>query len=334
MKSLSISTRTYRTHKPFRIARGEKSTAEQVIVEIRDGIHKGRGACVPYGRYGESLAGVMADIERVREQIEHTPDSDIPALRGAAKNAVNCALIDLQARKTCMPVWDRFGCPKPVSKPTAITLSVNTPVQMGDEAASLTDYSLLKVKLAGDALDKDRIACIHARHRTAMLIIDANESLTRPALDALSQSLPWDRVALIEQPLPVGQDEDLRGYQWRQYLCADESFHGAEELPKIAELYGAINIKLDKAGGFSGALLSAQQAQKLDLKIMLGCMLGSSLAMAPAFMLSGFADYLDLDGPLLLKDDDAHGFRYTNGLMHPCPIWGYGDVNHSKVRSS
>lgn len=327
MNNLSISTRTYRTHKPFRIARGEKSVAEQVIVEIDDGTHKGRGACVPYGRYGETLDGVIADIERVRSMIEEGAPYDTlrSYLKGAALNAVDCALVDLHANQTRAPIWEIFDFPAPTAKPTAITISVDDPAEMGKEAVRLNKYPLLKVKIAGDPLDGERIACIHGAHPDAMLIIDANESLTRASLDKLSQTLPWERIALIEQPLPADHDDALRGYHWRSHLCADESFHGELDLPKIAELYGAVNIKLDKAGGFTGALHLAKQAKARGLHLMLGCMLGSSLAMAPAFMLNGFADYLDLDGPILLKDDDTDGFTFTHGLMNPCALWGFGE---------
>ena len=340
IRILTVTTRSYRTHKPFRIARGEKSFAEQVIVEIGMGGISGRGACVPYGRYGETIDGVVAEIEQAIKRTDDyvvalsdelpkewpgdIHDTLLGELRGAARNALDNALVDLAARRSGRPVWVSQNLTPPGPRASAITISVNRPEVMAAEAKALRAYPLLKVKLAGDLADAQRIAAVHANHPGADLIVDANESLTRTSLDTLSGVLPWNRVALIEQPLPAGAEADLEGFSRRDVLCADESFHQADDIARLRTVYGAINVKLDKAGGFRRAFHALQQVRAAGLKTMIGCMLGSSLAMAPAFMLESLADYLDLDGPLLLKDDDEGGFQYTNGIMHPSMIWGYG----------
>lgn len=331
MRRLTISTQDYRTHKPFRIARGEKTTARQVLVTLRDGANTGRGACVPYGRYGETMDGVITAIEACRTIVEDLGQSPVQIaamlegrIGGAARNALDCALHDLAARQTGVPVWKQFNLPAPATMATAMTISVDDPEVMAAEAARLHDFPLLKLKLGGDDDDPLRVAAVHRLQPDARLILDANESLTRARLDRLSATLPWPQIALIEQPLPAGHDADLTGYPYRDYLCADESVHGEDDLSRIAAHFGAVNIKLDKAGGIAPAIALARAARAINLKVMIGCMLGSSLAMAPAFMMNGLADYLDLDGPLLLRDDDADGFSFTGGMMHPASLWGYG----------
>ncbi|MEL6111710.1 MAG: dipeptide epimerase [Pseudomonadota bacterium] len=332
MRTLTISTQRYRTHKPFRIARGEKTAAEQVIVTVRDGAHAGRGACVPYGRYGETIDEVIAAIETCRPLVEkaHAAPTDIAAtlatqVKGAARNALDCALYDLAANQARAPVWTQVGLRPPQPMPTAMTISVDTPATMASQAAQLSNFPLIKLKLGGDDADPARVEAVHQAQPDAKLILDANESLTRARLDRLSETLPWPQIALIEQPLPADRDADLKGYPYRDYLCADESIHGEDDLPQIAAYFGAVNIKLDKAGGIAPAIALARTARKHNLKVMIGCMLGSSLAMAPAFMMNTLADFLDLDGPLLLRDDDASGFTFTGGIMHPAQLWGYGN---------
>lgn len=325
MATLDIRTQTYRTHKPFTISRGSKSAAEQVIVTISNEGFSGFGACVPYGRYGETIASVRETIETHRDRIEQAPfdmwaEDTIP--NGAAGNAIDCALWDLKSQLERSPVWALASIPQPSPKPTATTLTIDTPAIIGLEAKGLRERALLKVKLAGDGHDRARLDAIFDNAPEVKLILDANEALDRLSLDGLSQIISSDRVYLMEQPLPAGEDSALSGYDYKDKLCADESFHGVTDISKLAELYGAVNIKLDKTAGFTNALTSIRAAKKAGLRVMLGCMLGSSLAMAPAFMLSGLVDILDLDGPLLLKDDDPQGFQFDTGIMHPSNIWG------------
>lgn len=326
-RRLTFTTRRYATHKPFVIARGSKSQADQIIVSISDNAYTGIGACVPYPRYDESIESVSDAIQTITPDIDN--GLDINALQnlmppGAARNAVDCALWDLHCKISGQPIWKLAGLNEPVPRETAVTLSVGSPNDVAAEAKKLTKFPLLKLKLAGDDIDQDRITAAFSNAPSSQFILDANEGLDINSLNTLLHSINIEQIALIEQPVAVGEDETLSDCPYKALLCADESFHTQTDIEKLAPYYGAINIKLDKAGGFTQALESAKTAHNQGLTVMLGCMLGSSLAMAPAFMLSEFARYIDLDGPLLLAQDDDHGFTFEGSVMHPASIWGTG----------
>ncbi len=329
-RRLTLATQSYRTRKPFIIARGSKTSADQIIVTIEEDGHKGLGACVPYPRYDETLGSVSNDIKLIQSDIEN--GLTIEELQrimkpGAARNAVDCALWDLHTKITCTPIWELAGLEKPTARITAATLSVASPDIVNMNARDLTDRPLLKLKLAGDELDFARIEAAMQGAPDAQFILDANEALDRETLTSLTRKIDLSRIALIEQPVPTNHDEQLTGNPNKNLLCADESFHTKEDIVRLSPYYGAINIKLDKTGGFSEALATAKQAREFGVTIMIGCMLGSSLAMAPAFILAGHADYLDLDGPLLLAEDDENGFEFSGSLMRPSKIWGMPNIS-------
>jgi L-alanine-DL-glutamate epimerase-like enolase superfamily enzyme len=307
----------------FRIARGAKQQAEVIVAELSEGGHTGRGECVPYARYGESresvqaqLAGVPADI--TREALQEF----LPA--GAARNALDCALIDLEAKTSGRRAYEILGLPAPQPVRTAFTLSLAAPQEMAKAAsqAASSGYTLLKLKLAG-AGDLERVAAVRAAAPGARLIVDANEGWSTSDLARIA-SLAELGVALIEQPLPVGSDQALENLKSPMPLCADESCHTRADLPRIVGRYSHINVKLDKAGGLTEALALAREARRIGLGVMVGCMVSTSLAMAPATLLASLAEFVDLDGPLLLEKDREPGLRYEGDLVFPpsLALWG------------
>lgn len=311
----------------FRISRGAKTHAQTLMVRLHENGETGRGECVPYGRYGESLDSVTAQIEAQRMALQNgltrqELQSLMPA--GAARNAVDCALWDLQARQSGMPVWQRADLARPQPVPTAFTIAIDTPAIMADKAKAAKAFALLKLKLAGDGLDIERLAAIKAVRGDAALILDANESLNLDQLKALLPRLARLNVVLIEQPLPANDDQVLAALRSPIPICADESLHTSADLPRLAGLYGAVNIKLDKTGGLSEAIRLARGAKEHGLKIMLGCMVGTSLGMAPSLMLGALADFVDLDGPLLLEKDRKPGLHYEGAVVYPptAELWG------------
>ena len=342
---LSVTVETYPIAGRFVIARGAKTEASVVVVTLRqgttpdaampdggtpDGIVIGRGECVPYARYGESVAGVVAAIETVRAAIEARPDRDVlqdllPP--GAARNALDCALWDLEAKRTGVPAWRRAGLDAPVPVTTAFTLSVDSPAAMGEAARHARHRPLLKVKLAG-AGDAERIAAVRAGAPDATLIVDANEAWVEADLETMIAACARAGVALIEQPLPAGADAALARVRHhgrhRVPICADESVHGRDGLAALRERYDAVNVKLDKTGGLTEALAVTVAAEALGFALMVGCMVGTSLAMAPALLLAGRARFVDLDGPLLLAADRPRGLRYDGSTLHPPgpDLWG------------
>ncbi len=322
---LTILRETYPIAGTFTISRGSKTEAAVLVAAIGDGAHEGRGECVPYARYGESLDGVAAAIEAARDAIEAGASrEDIRRLMpaGAARNAVDCALWDLEAKRSGRRVADMLGCaPRPLE--TAITVSLASPEDMAAATAKLAHHPLIKVKLGGDG-DVARIRAVCAAAPQSRIIVDANEGWTEANIEENMRAAAEAGVALIEQPLPAGKDELLRHIARPVTICADESAHTAEGLEALAERYDAVNIKLDKAGGLTEALLMRDRAIELGLKIMAGCMVGTSLGMAPAVLLAQKADWVDLDGPLLLARDRVPGLRYEGALVHPpeAALWG------------
>jgi len=327
MRSLQASVEDWPIRGNFTISRGTKRVAQVVSVAIAEGGHCGRGECVPYARYEESVSGVLAQIESLRTRIEAGVDraqlqEDCPP--GAARNALDCALWDLEAKKAGLPVWRMAGLPEPAPCITAYTLSLDTPMAMGRAAEQARGFPLLKLKLAREAV-LDSVAAVHRAAPGARLIVDANEAWDLDLLREAAPRLHELNVALIEQPLPAGEDEELAGIACPVPLCADESCHGLDGLARLRERYQYINIKLDKTGGLTAALALAHTAAAEGFGVMVGCMVGTSLAMAPAVLLAGMAKFVDLDGPLLLERDRVMALHYgEGGILHPpAPgLWG------------
>jgi L-alanine-DL-glutamate epimerase-like enolase superfamily enzyme len=310
----------------FVISRGAKTQAEVVTVTLRQGAAVGRGECVPYARYGESVDQVVAAIEAVRPEIEAGADrAALAALlpAGAARNAVDCALWDLEAKRSGIPAHRSAGLVALAPLTTAFTISVGPPNEMGEAAARAASRPLLKVKLAGKG-DAERIAAVRAAAPQSKLVVDANEAWRAHDLAANMEACARAEVLLIEQPLPAGADEALAHVERIVPICADESAHDRASLAALVGRYDAVNIKLDKTGGLTEALAMAREARRLGFSIMAGCMVGTSLAMAPALLVAQQADFVDLDGPLLLARDREPGLRYEGSLVYPPEpeLWG------------
>lgn len=330
---LSIAFKTYPIDGVFRISRDAKTSVEVVEICLSDGLHHGYGECRPYGRYGESLDSVESEINAIKDQIcgrklEDNIDDLLPA--GAARNAVDCARWDLRCKKSGHSIWQLTGYQKPEFLTTAYTLGIDKVQAMADKAASKPDAPLLKIKLGssgqtGFIEDIDRLKAIRDARTDARLIVDANEGWQGDALEKMFQACIDNQVELIEQPLPAGQDEELKNYlQENIKICADESLHTSKDLEALCSKYNAINIKLDKSGGLTEALKMVEKAKKLDYSIMCGCMLASSLSMAPAYVIGSVADVVDLDGPLLLAEDHDHAIQFEGANMFPPKkqLWG------------
>ncbi len=326
MRRVTVAAERWPIAGTFTISRGSKTSAEVVVVEIReDGAH-GRGECVPYPRYGESVSGVVAQIESVRDPLEQGLERDalqVELRAGSARNAIDCALWDLAAKRAGRSVWQLAGLAPPRAVVTAYTISLDTPEAMGAAARAQAHRPLLKLKLAG-AGDLARVQAVHANAPDARLIVDANEGWTPDLVAELPPLLAPLGVELIEQPLPSGADEPLRGAPGPIPFCADESCHGRADLAALAGKYQAINIKLEKTGGLSEALKLAAAAEAQGFALMVGCMVGTSLAMAPALLVAQRARWVDLDGPLLLAQDRSPGLSYDGSRIEPAPpaLWG------------
>jgi L-alanine-DL-glutamate epimerase-like enolase superfamily enzyme len=326
-RRLDVAAESWPIRGSFRISRGAKTAAEVVVVTLSEAGARGRGECVPYPRYGETVGGVVWAIEALRERLEAGLDraalqTALPA--GAARNALDCALWDLEAKTTGRPVHALAGLPPPAPLVTAYTLSLDTGEAMGRAAAAIADRPLLKLKLGGDADDLARVEAVRAARPDARLIVDANEAWTLEQLLAFGPGLAAQKVALIEQPLPAAADEALRGVARPVPLGADESCHTSADVARLAGLYDMVNIKLDKTGGLTEALAVQRAARAHGLGVMVGCMVATSLAMAPAALLAQGADLIDLDGPLLLTRDRKPGLAYEGAtLMAPkTALWG------------
>ncbi len=309
----------------FAISRGAKTEAEIIVVEIGDGDFRGRGECVPYARYGETVEGVRAAIETLAAGIRAGLDRDalqsaLPA--GAARNAIDCALWDLAAKRAGKRVWEIAGLPAPAPVITAYTISLDTPASMA-EAARRADFPLLKLKL-GAADDPARLRAVRAARPDARLIVDANEGWRSGNLAVNFAACAEAGVELIEQPLPSGDDRALLETERPVPVCADESAHDRASLAALRGKYDLVNIKLDKAGGLTEALALADAAEREGFGIMLGSMVGTSLGVAPALLLASRARFVDLDGPLLLARDRPEGLRYSGAeISPPTPaLWG------------
>jgi len=310
----------------FAISRGAKTTAEVVVAELADGRRRGRGECVPYGRYGETVEGVAAAVEAMREPLAGGLDrlglqQRMPA--GAARNALDCAFWDFEAKRAGKPAHALAGLPAPRPLVTAYTISLDRADAMAAAAAKTASRELLKVKLGG-AGDPERIRAIRAATPGCELIVDANEGWNPENLAENLAACAEAGVTLIEQPVPAGADQCLAAFPHAIPICADESVHDCASLAALVGKYDAVNIKLDKTGGLTEALRLAAEAARLGFDLMVGCMISTSLAMAPAHLLAQRARVVDLDGPLLLAWDRPHGLRYERSLVHPPTpeLWG------------
>ncbi|MBL8669927.1 MAG: dipeptide epimerase [Alphaproteobacteria bacterium] len=323
---LSVQRESFKIAGTFTISRGSRTQSEVVLVELSDGSHVGRGECVPYKRYGETVDGVIGAIEALRnglmKGLNRTMLQSL-AKPGAARNAIDCALWDLEAKRAGKPAWQIAGLPAPRPLTTAYTLSLDTPDAMAAKAAENGARPVLKMKLAGDG-DLARVEAVRKAAPKAKVVVDANEGWSAAHYDRFAPELAKLGVAMIEQPLPAGEDEALRGRPRPVPLCADESCHDRSSLERMKGKYDFANIKLDKTGGLTEALALKAAAEAAGFRIMVGCMIGTSLAMAPAFLAAQGAEIVDLDGPLLLAEDRPHAIRYDGSLMHApdTGLWG------------
>jgi len=310
----------------FIISRGAKTEAVTVVVELRRGDHVGRGECVPYPRYGETPEETLKVLQAMGEAVSRGLDRQtlqgaLPA--GAARNALDCALIDLEAKRSGQHAWTMLGQPEPKACTTAYTISLGSPETMAAASEKAAHRALLKIKLGGDD-DGERIAAVRRAAPKSELIVDANEAWTPSNLESNLAACAEAGVTLVEQPLPAGWDEMLGRIRRPIAVCADESVHDRKSLDALRGRYDAVNIKLDKTGGLTEAMAMADAATTLGFRIMVGCMVATSLSMAPAMLLTPRARFVDLDGPLLLARDRDHGLRYEGSLVHPpdAALWG------------
>jgi len=323
---LSVETEVFPLAKAFTISRGSRTEARVLTVTIEVDGTRGRGECVPYARYGETLESVRAQILSLPAGIDRAAlQAVLPP--GAARNALDCALWDLEAKRSGRRVWELAGLPAPAPQVTAYTLSLEAPEAMRAEAARQAWRPLLKVKLGGtdgSAGDLARIEAVRVGAPAARIVVDANEGWTPEGYAALAPALVRLGVELVEQPLPAATDDALRGLDRPLPVCADESCHDRASLAGLAGKYDMVNIKLDKAGGLTEALALRAAAEAAGYGIMVGCMVGSSLAMAPALLVAQGAAVVDLDGPLLLAQDRARGLVYDGAGVHPPEpeLWG------------
>ena len=326
MACLDVGAERWPIAGAFVISRGAKTEAHVIVAEIADGGFVGRGECTPYARYGETCAGVLEQIEAVRGAAE--AGLDRAALQsllaaGAARNAIDCALWDLEAKRSGRRAFELAGLARLDPVKTAYTLSLAAPEAMAEQARANARRPMLKLKIGG-ADDLDRVKAVREAAPRSRLIVDANEGLDFDALARLAPELKQLGVMLVEQPLKAGQDEALEGYDSPVPLCADESLHTRAELAACARRYACVNVKLDKTGGLTEALALVREARQMDLQIMVGCMVATSLAMAPALILAQGAEFVDLDGPLLLTEDRAPGLVYQGSMIEPpsAALWG------------
>lgn len=313
----------FKLREVFTISRGSRTEQAVVTVEIADGAAVGRGECTPYARYGETVEGVIAEIQALDlTGLTRAALADrLPA--GAARNAVDCALWDLEAKRTGKRVWDLANLPAPGPLVTAFTLSLAEPEVMRAKAAENAHRPLLKVKLGGTG-DIARIEAVRAGAPDAAIIVDANEGWTPETYAELAPAFLRLGVAMVEQPFPAGADDALRGMDRPLPVCADESCHDRASLADLVGKYDMINIKLDKTGGLTEALALRDAARAAEFQVMVGCMMGSSLAMAPASVVGQGAEVIDLDGPLLLAEDRDPPLTYDAAGLQPPPaaLWG------------
>lgn len=320
----SVAEQAWPLDNPFRTSRGASTETRVVVVTVSDGEYTGRGEAVPISRYGQSPASTVAQLEQIfpkcvdRRQIQEL----LPA--GAARNALDCALWDLEAKSSGKRVWELARIDIVKSVETAFTISLDAPEKMAAAARGSKDAPLLKLKLGGDSLDLPRVKAVREVVPATRLMVDANESWSPSHYRETVSALCGLGVELIEQPFPADADDVLETLDHPVPVCADESCHTAADLPRLVNRYDAINVKLDKTGGLTEALLLTERARERGFKILIGCMVCTSLGIAPARLLVGATDHADLDGPLLLAGDRHHALTYENGRVGipPRELWG------------
>jgi L-Ala-D/L-Glu epimerase len=310
---------------PFRISRGSRTEAQVVFVTVSDGEHTGRGECVPIKRYGQSVQSVIAQIDSIRH--ENNLDRQrlqklLPA--SAARNALDCALWDLEAKRSGNRVWELANVPIVEQVATSFTISLDTPERMADAASAAAKLPILKLKLGGDESDLARVEAVRAAAPKARLLIDANESWSARHYQNIVLALSELGVELIEQPFPAANDDVLQTLDHPIPVCADESCHTTADLRRVKNRHEAVNVKLDKTGGLTEALRLCENARQSGFKLLIGCMVCTSLGIAPARVLASFAEWIDLDGPLLLARDREHEIPYNKGRtgMPSRELWG------------
>ncbi|HET7268676.1 MAG TPA: N-acetyl-D-Glu racemase DgcA [Oleiagrimonas sp.] len=326
LRELTVRHCRFQLKAPFRISRGVRYATEVLIVQLRQGDKIGRGQCVPYARYGESLASVIAQIEALREELGAGMGRDELQwclAPGAARNALDAALWDLESQLTGIPVYTQLGCPPARSLTTALTVGIDTPEHMEQAAARLGNAALVKIKVDADH-PAARIEAVRRAVPNARMIVDPNESWNIDLLHDLQPVLQRAGVDLLEQPLPADADDALLDYTGSIPVCADEACHVSADLPRLRGRYHAVNIKLDKTGGLTEAWRLLHAARADGFTIMVGCMVCSSLGIAPALEIARHASFVDLDGPFLLERDDADGITFEHGRLIPPPpgFWG------------
>ena len=326
MVELLLASEAWPVRGAFTISRGSRTEVEVIVAEIIDGGYRGRGECVPYARYGETPESVRAQIESLEPRItsgltRESLQDLLPA--GAARNALDCALWDLEAKRKGKRVWELAGLGAPEPLTTAYTLSLDTPDAMRAAAKANAARPLLKLKLAGPG-DLERVRAVRQGAPEADLIVDANEGWSLEDYAELAPELARLGVKMIEQPLPAGDDAALGEMTRPVPVCADEACHDRASLPALKGRYDIVNIKLDKTGGLTEALALKREAEREGFGVMVGCMLATSLSMAPGVLVAQGAGFVDLDGPLLLDRDRDHPLRFEGSLVHPpdAALWG------------
>ncbi|MSU88221.1 dipeptide epimerase [Rhodobacteraceae bacterium 2CG4] len=321
--SFTATAERFALREVFTISRGSRTHAEVVHVVVTRGGISGQGECVPYPRYGESVQSVIAQIQSLPGDIDRAAlQQALPA--GAARNAVDCALWDWEAKAAGQPVWQLAGIPAPQPVLSAYTLSLGAPDAMREQAGRHAQRPLLKVKLGGGAADVARIEAVRAGAPAARIIVDANEGWSAEEYRRLGPVFLDLGVEMVEQPLPADGDAALAGIDRPLPVCADESCHDRASLPALNGKYDMVNIKLDKTGGLTEALALRDAARDAGFRVMVGCMVGSSLAMAPALLVAQGAEVVDLDGPLLLAQDRMPAMAFRADGLHPAEraLWG------------
>lgn len=318
MSLLSIDAREeiWPLKQPFRISRGSRTEAQLVVVTVSDGKHSGRGEGVPLARYNQSVSSVLAQVESIKSEknLESQRLQELlPA--GAARNAMDCALWDLEAKANGKRVWELANIPIVSEVETSFTISLDKPAKMGAAARANANLPILKLKLGGDNIDLVRVEAVRDAAPAVRLLVDANESWSPEHYEKIVPALKTTGVELIEQPFPASGDEVLEALDHPIPVCADESCHTTVDLPCLTKRYDAINVKLDKTGGLTEALRLCERARESGFKLLVGCMVCTSLGIAPARLLATFANWIDLDGPLLLGRDREHPVPYANGKI-------------------
>jgi L-alanine-DL-glutamate epimerase-like enolase superfamily enzyme len=322
----TVTEQVWPLDKPFRIARGIRTEARVIVVDVSDGEHAGHAEAVPSKRYGETIESTIAQLEQIFSKGEKFDRQQLQRLlpAGAARNALDCALWDLEAKVSGKRAWELANIQIANAVETAFTISLDTPEIMATAAKANANAPILKLKLGGDNLDLPRIEAVRQEAPAARLIVDANESWSPSHYRNIVSALPRLGVELIEQPFPADADDVLETLDHPVPVCADESCHTTADLPRLVNRYEVINVKLDKTGGLTEALRLTESARQNGFKILIGCMACTSLGIAPARLLASSADYIDLDGPLLLAGDRHHPLSYETGRvgLPSRELWG------------